>query len=115
MTVEEILKNAVEGGRVTTDEGVKLYHDAGLFELGAAAEAICRRMNPGSDRRATFLVDRNINYTNICYTYCKFCAFYREPGDVKEGYLRSTEEIFEKIEELIALGEIGRASCRERE
>lgn len=103
-SVAGILQKALDGGRVTVDEGVKLYHEAGLFDLGAAANELNIRKNPEARYRATFLVDRNINYTNICYTYCKFCAFYREPGDVKEGYLRSTEEIFEKISELVAIG-----------
>ena len=103
-SVESILEKALAGGRVTIEEGVQLYEHAGLFDLGAVADELNLRKNPASKYRATFLVDRNINYTNICYTYCKFCAFYREPGDVKEGYLRSTEEIFEKIAELVAIG-----------
>lgn len=104
MTVKDILKKALDGGRVTIEEGVKLYHEGGLFELGAAAHQLNLRKNPEASWRTTFVVDRNINYTNICYTYCKFCAFYREPGDVKEGYLRKIEEIYAKIEELIAIG-----------
>ena len=103
-SVEGVLQKALDGGRVTIDEGVRLYHEAGLFDLGAVANELNIRKNPEAKHRATFLVDRNINYTNICYTYCKFCAFYREPGDVKEGYLKSTEEIFEKISELVAIG-----------
>ncbi len=103
-SVEAILEKALAGGRVTIEEGVRLYHEADLFKLGAAANELCLLKNPGADKKATFLVDRNINYTNICYTYCKFCAFYREPGDVKEGYIRSTQEIFNKIDELVAIG-----------
>ena len=103
-SVNHILKKALEGGRVTVEEGVHLFEQADLFELASVANELNLRKNPESKYRATFLVDRNINYTNICYTYCKFCAFYREPGDVKEGYLRSTEEIFKKIEELQAIG-----------
>ena len=104
MNVPDILRKALDGGRVTVEEGARLYREADLHELGAVAGALSRRRVPGSDERATFVVDRNINYTNICYTYCKFCAFYREPGDVKEGYLRKHEEIFAKIDELIAIG-----------
>lgn len=99
-----ILDKALDGKRISIEEGVRLYHEADLFDLGAVANELNLRKNPDAKHRATFLVDRNINYTNICYTYCKFCAFYREPGDVKEGYLRSTEEIFEKIVELVAIG-----------
>ena len=103
-SIEDILDDALEGKRVTVDEGVKLYYEADLHQLGAAADWLCRQKNPGSDKRATFLVDRNINYTNYCYTLCKFCAFYRLPGDKNEGYVRSQEEIRQKIEELTAIG-----------
>lgn len=104
MTVEDILDKALGGARVTMDEGVKLFHQADLFDLGVTADSLNLQKNPESKYRATFVVDRNINYTNICYTNCKFCAFYREPGDEHEGYLRSEEEIFGKIEELLELG-----------
>ncbi len=104
MTVHEVLDNALQGSRVTIEEGVKLFEQADLFDLGAVADTLNHQKNPESKYRATFVVDRNINYTNICYTYCKFCAFYREVGDTREGYLRTQEEIFQKIEELLALG-----------
>ena len=104
MTVHEILEKALQGKRISLDEGVRLYEEADLFDLGMAADELNLRKNPESKTRATFVVDRNINYTNFCYTNCKFCAFYRRPGDKKEGYLRTNEEIFKKIEELIALG-----------
>ena len=55
-------------------------------------------------RRVTFIVDRNVNYTNVCYTDCDFCAFYRRPGDTREGYLLPKTIIFKKIEETLALG-----------
>jgi cyclic dehypoxanthinyl futalosine synthase len=55
-------------------------------------------------RRVTFIVDRNVNYTNVCYTDCDFCAFYRRPGDTREGYLLPKPIIFKKIEETLALG-----------
>jgi len=104
MNCGDILKKALDGARVTVEEGERLYHDADLFDLGAAAAELAVRHNPAARTRATFVVDRNINYTNICYTYCKFCAFYREPGDTKEGYLRTFAEICDKIDELVALG-----------
>ena len=104
MTTKAILKKALDGERVTLEEGATLYHEADLFDLGIVADELNLRKNPESKNRATFVVDRNINYTNTCYTRCKFCAFYRVPGDTKEGYLRTTEEIFHKIEELLALG-----------
>ena len=104
MTIQDILKKALDGKRVALEEGTQLYHEADLFDLGIVADELSIRKNPESKTRATFVVDRNINYTNICYTLCKFCAFYRRPGDAKEGYLRTNEEIFKKIEELVAIG-----------
>ncbi len=103
-SVEDLLKKALNGERVSIEEGVKLYEEADLFDLGYAANELNLRKNPESRYRATFVVDRNINYTNYCYTLCKFCAFYRLPGDKNEGYLRTHEEIFHKIDELIAIG-----------
>src|SRR3990167_2205010 len=104
MTIQAILEKALEGKRITLEEGVRLYHEGDLFELGFTANELNLRKNPDASWRATFVVDRNINYTNFCYTLCKFCAFYRLPGDKKEGYLHTNEEIFQKIEELAALG-----------
>ncbi len=104
MNIQDILNKALDGKRITVEEGARLYREANLFDLGTVAHELNLRKNPDASWRATFVVDRNINYTNICYTYCKFCAFYREPGDVKEGYLRKTQEIFSKIEELLELG-----------
>jgi cyclic dehypoxanthinyl futalosine synthase len=63
-----------------------------------------RRTDP---TRVTFIVDRNINYTNVCVTDCDFCAFYRRPGDRREGYLLPKPVIFKKIEETLALGGTG--------
>ena len=57
--------------------------------------------------RVTFIVDRNLNYTNICVTDCDFCAFYRRPGDSREGYLLPKPVIFKKIEETLAIGGTG--------
>ncbi|MCG3175886.1 MAG: Cyclic dehypoxanthine futalosine synthase [Candidatus Omnitrophica bacterium] len=104
MNIQGILDKALDGARIGLDEGVRLYHEATLGELGAVAVELCRRKNPRSATHATFVVDRNINYTNYCYTLCKFCAFYRLPGDLKEGYVRTNDEIFKKIDELLELG-----------
>ncbi|HXV18938.1 MAG TPA: cyclic dehypoxanthinyl futalosine synthase [Candidatus Omnitrophota bacterium] len=104
MSIQSILDKALDGQRVSIEEGVRLYHEADLFELGAAANELNIQKNPQAAHRATFLVDRNINYTNYCYTLCKFCAFYRLPGDKKEGYTKSNEDIFQKIKELVAIG-----------
>ncbi len=80
---------------------VDLYRDAPLLELGAQADATRWKLHP--ENVVTYIIDRNINYTNVCVADCKFCAFYRRPKH-PEGYLLSYEEIGRKIEELKALG-----------
>ena len=82
-------------------EFLALYERAPLVELGALAEAERRRRHP--DEVVTFIVDRNINYTNVCVADCKFCAFYRRPKHA-EGYVLSFEEIGQKIDEAKAIG-----------
>jgi cyclic dehypoxanthinyl futalosine synthase len=78
-----------------------LYEHASLLELGQLADAARWRLHP--ENVVTYIIDRNINYTNVCVADCKFCAFYRRPKHA-EGYLLSYEEIGRKIEELKALG-----------
>ena len=80
---------------------VDLYRGAPLLELGAQADAARWKLHP--ENVVTYIIDRNINYTNVCVADCKFCAFYRRPKH-PEGYLLSYEEIGRKIEELKALG-----------
>jgi cyclic dehypoxanthinyl futalosine synthase len=80
---------------------VDLYRNAPLLELGAAADAARWSLHP--ENVVTYIIDRNINYTNVCVADCKFCAFYRRPKH-PEGYLLSYEEIGRKIDELKALG-----------
>lgn len=80
-----------------------LYERAPLLELGMQADAVRRRLHPGDV--VTYIVDRNINYTNVCVADCKFCAFYRRPKH-DEGYVLSYEEIGKKIEEAKQLGAV---------
>ena len=80
---------------------VDAYERASLLELGAQADAARWRLHPSS--QVSYIIDRNINYTNVCVADCKFCAFYRRPRHL-EGYVLSFEEIGRKIEELKALG-----------
>ena len=82
-------------------EYLELYERAPLLELGALADAKRQELHP--DSVVTYIVDRNINYTNVCVADCKFCAFYRRPKH-HEGYVLSFEEIGQKIEETKALG-----------
>lgn len=87
--------------RLEADEGLALLRQADLLTIGELAGSVRTRLHP--DRMVTFIVDRNINYTNICVNKCKFCAFYRE-ADSPDAYVLSREEIFKKIEETISLG-----------
>lgn len=88
------------GERIAPDEALALFA-ADLPELGQAADAVCQRMHPGRTR--TYVIDRNINYTNICVSGCKFCAFYREPG-APDAYVLSNRQVLEKIREAVDLG-----------
>lgn len=96
-----ILNRAVEGKRLTTEEGLALFDSKNLPALGRAANAVCRRLHPEPFR--TYNIDRNINYTNVCAAVCDFCAFYRKTGDA-DAYVLPREELYKKIEETIALG-----------
>ncbi len=102
--VAAILADAVGGRRISAGDAHRLLLDGDLLELGAAAHAVRDRFNDPA--AATYNVDRNINYTNVCVYKCKFCAFYREPGDA-EGYLLPFEEIGRKVEETLALNGTG--------
>lgn len=99
--INRMISRAVQGRRISPEEGLELFRRADLLTLGEAAGAIRRRFHP--ERIVTFIVDRNINYTNICVNKCAFCAFYRD-ADSPEAYLLSKEEIFRKIEETTAQG-----------
>ena len=92
---------AAAGGRITPAEALALYTDAPLHALGRAADTVRRRRYP--DGIATYLIDRNINYTNVCVTACKFCAFYRPPKS-EEGWVRDLDEILRRCGEAVELG-----------
>jgi cyclic dehypoxanthinyl futalosine synthase len=86
--------------RLTADQALMLMRDGDLLELGAAASAMRRRIVPGGE--VTFIVDRNVNYTNVCISECRFCAFYTTAG-AENAYVLSREELAEKVAETIAL------------
>ena len=82
-TVTEILDRVLAGERLSDADALTLMQSRDLVSIGAAANEIRnRKANPGE---VTYIVDRNINYTNVCVTDCNFCAFYRKPGDTREG------------------------------
>ena len=92
---------AAPAGRIGDAEALALLEAGDLLEVGARADQVRRRLHPGDE--VTFIVDRNINYTDYCISGCRFCAFYKKPGS-GEGYLLSEEDIHRKIEETLALG-----------
>ncbi len=99
--IQRILDKATAGERLTFDEGVALFDCKDLLALGRAADVVCKRLHPEPYR--TFNIDRNVNYTNICAAVCDFCAFYRKSNDA-DAYVLPREELYQKIEETIALG-----------
>ena len=101
MTTADLLAHAADGGRISADEALLLYTEAPLHALGVAADAVRRRRFP--DNIATYIIDRNINYTNVCVTACKFCAFYRAPKH-EEGWTHPLEEILRRCGEAVDLG-----------
>ena len=100
-TVDAILRKAVDGERLTFEDGVTLLESADLLSLGKAANAVTERLHPEPYR--TYNIDRNINYTNVCAAVCDFCAFYRKIGH-GEAYVLDRDVLLKKIEETCALG-----------
>ncbi|MFO7320366.1 MAG: cyclic dehypoxanthinyl futalosine synthase [Chloroflexota bacterium] len=100
--IDQILARVHDGGRISYDEALLLYEHADLLDLAEAANARRQQLNPGN--LVTYLIDRNINYTNVCITDCQFCNFYALPGDTTKGYVNSKEVLGQKIEETLALG-----------
>ena len=96
-----ILEKSVAGERLTPAEGLRLLESHQLASLGAAADAVSRRLHPEPYR--TYNIDRNINYTNICTAVCHFCAFYRGPKS-DEGYVLPRAELLKKVEQTVQLG-----------
>src|SRR3954467_5871005 len=89
---------------ISRAEAIDMFHSDDLIGLGMQAEAIRRKLHP--DGVVSYIIDRNINYTNFCTEYCSFCAFYRPMGHA-EGYILPHEVIFNKIQETLDLGGTG--------
>ena len=89
---------------MTRSEAIDLFRSDDLIGIGMAADQVRRKLHP--DGIVSYIIDRNINYTNFCTEYCSFCAFYRPLGH-EEGYLHSQEVIFDKIRETLSLGGTG--------
>src|SRR4026207_327876 len=103
-TIQPLLDRVVAGGRLTADECTLLLESNDFGRAGLAAAEIRPRRHP--DNIVTYIIDRNINYTNVCNVVCTFCAFYRRPG-APDPYVRTFDEICEKIDETIVLGGTG--------
>jgi cyclic dehypoxanthinyl futalosine synthase len=102
MSVETIVESvASDGHRLSREEALYMLASDDLAALGLGADRVCTRLHPGRIR--TFVIDRNINYTNVCLSGCAFCAFFRPPGH-PEGYVLSLDEILAKIAEAVSLG-----------
>jgi cyclic dehypoxanthinyl futalosine synthase len=101
MTVAELAGRVAAGERLSRDAALKLYLEAPTALLGRLADGVRQRKHP--DGLVTYIIDRNVNYTNVCVARCKFCAFYRPVGS-PEGYTLGFDEIFRKIDETIQLG-----------
>ena len=101
---DRVLRKAEEGERITADEALRLFGSSQLTRIGQAADVVRHRKHP--EGVVSFLIDRNINYTNVCVARCTFCNFYTQPK-APDGYLLEKEEIFRKIEETIELGGTG--------
>src|ERR671939_1060063 len=102
--IQSILDRALAGERLATADCTALLQSDDFVRIGLAADEIRKRWRPGGV--VTYIIDRNINYTNVCNVVCTFCAFYRRPGHL-ETYVRTLDEIYEKIDETIALGGTG--------
>ncbi|HZZ66448.1 MAG TPA: cyclic dehypoxanthinyl futalosine synthase [Candidatus Baltobacteraceae bacterium] len=94
MSLNKFLEKAAAGGRLSYDEGVQLYTQADLHDLGAAAHA--RRMQLYPSNVVTYVIDTTINYTNVCNVHCTFCAFFR-PEKHKEGYTMSHDQVLARV------------------
>ncbi|AKU99892.1 Menaquinone via futalosine step 3 [Labilithrix luteola] len=100
-SLDALLSRAADGERLSLAEGTRLLREGTFFELGLAADAVRRRKHPKGV--VTYIVDRNVNYTNVCTTSCRFCAFYRPVGH-PEGYVLSREVLGKKLQEVVDAG-----------
>ena len=99
--IEPILEKALAGQRIDPEEALELFSTTDILLLGNVASRVARKKR--TDRTVTYIVDRNINYTNVCVTDCSFCAFYRKEPD-SDSYVLPFETIAQKIEETVSIG-----------
>jgi cyclic dehypoxanthinyl futalosine synthase len=99
--IDTILEESICGRRISEEEALLLLREASLYKLGHTADVI--RENLYREKLVTFVIDRNINYTNICINQCDFCAFYQDI-DSSDGYFLNAPQILKRIEEATAMG-----------
>jgi cyclic dehypoxanthinyl futalosine synthase len=104
MALDDLLEGVLNGRRVSAEEALLLFEQAELPDLAVAATAVRDRHN--DPRRVSFVIDRNVNYTDVCNVYCTFCAFYHKPGDAR-GYVLTKEQLKQKAEETRVIGGTG--------
>ena len=102
--IQAILDRVVGGDRLTVEDCTTLLESYDVASIGAAADEVRKQKHP--DNIVTYIIDRNINYTNVCNVVCTFCAFYRRPG-APDTYVQTLDAICEKIDETIALNGTG--------
>ena len=100
-TIDSIIQNIGYGSPLDRKDALRLLSNGDLLQLGRAADTIRRRLHP--DNRVTFVVDRNVNYTNVCESKCRFCAFYRD-HESPDAFVLAEDEIYAKIQELVEVG-----------
>src|SRR5687768_11033400 len=101
MTLQTLEERIEQGGRLTAPEALFLYREAPTYWLARMADLVRARKHPHGI--VTYIIDRNVNYTNVCVARCNFCAFYRPVGHA-DGYVLGFDELFRKIDETIAVG-----------
>jgi cyclic dehypoxanthinyl futalosine synthase len=102
-SIADLGEKVLQGERLSWDDGARLFQCHDLPLLAALAHHVRQRLHPGD--MVTYILGRNVNYTNVCWVRCKFCAFYRVPGH-DEGYVLPLEEILAKVEQMVAVGGI---------
>ena len=99
--ISDVADKIFDGERLNADDALRLFQHPDLTDLATLADVVRRRLNP--ERVVTYVVGRNVNYTNVCWVRCSFCNFYRVPG-AEGGYTLSKETIFQKLQELSDVG-----------
>ncbi|MCP4770115.1 MAG: dehypoxanthine futalosine cyclase [Planctomycetes bacterium] len=102
MDVSTLSAKVLDGARLSQEEGLFLHENAGLDTLAFLADEVRRRKHP--EAVVTYIIDRNLNPTNICVTDCTFCAFYAKPKDEVKGYVLDREEIYKRVQETVDVG-----------